>query len=219
MLFPSEILIGSEMLRRAFTMLELVFVIVVVGILAISIIPRLERDNVGEAAYQIARHIRLAQHHALVEDHFDNTSDWKKKMWRIAFTHSNPHNGDCYDVFSDRNKAGNVDSTEAAIDPLTKKSLFSSNCADGSNYNEDVLLWKKYGVDSVSFSAGCSPATGSPNKYIAFDHLGRPYSKIGEYLNGDCVISITTSDNHSAEVTIYEESGFVKVTKIDSVVL
>jgi len=59
---------GLTMKKPAFTMLELVFVIVVIGILAAVTIPRFERDNAGEAAYQIARHIRLAQHHALIYD-------------------------------------------------------------------------------------------------------------------------------------------------------
>lgn len=199
-------------------MLELIFVIVVIGILAAVLIPRFERDNAGEAAYQIARHIRLAQHHALVEDKFDGSADWNKEMWQIAFTHSATHNGECYDVYSDRNRLGNVNSTgEAAIDPLTKKQLYSNNCDEGTDTNDDVLLWKSFGVDSVTFSAGCYP--GTANKYIAFDHMGRPYGAIGNLLTADCTLALTTNNGHSAEITIYQETGFVKVTKIDSTIL
>lgn len=199
------------MRQTAFTMLELVFVIVVVGILSVALIPRFERDQAAEAAFQIERHIRLAQHHAMVDDRYDGSSDWEKEMWQIAFTHSTANNGDCYDVFSDRNRLGNVSTNEAAIDPLTKKPLFSNNCDESGDYNGDVLLWKQYGVNSVSLSSAC----GS-NKYIAFDHLGRPYSQIGARLSADCVITLSTNDGHSADITVFQETGFAKVTKIDS---
>ena len=199
-------------------MLELVFVIVVIGILAAVFIPRFERDNAGEAAYQIARHIRLAQHHALMEDKYDSSNDWNKEMWQIAFTHSDAHNGDCYDVYSDRDRGGNVDSDdEPAIDPLTRKKLYSNNCNEGSDTNDNVLLWKSFGVDSVSFSAGCYP--NGANKYIAFDHIGRPYGAIGSLLTQNCTLTLTTDNGHSAEITVYKETGFVKVTKIDNATL
>ena len=205
------------MKKSAFTMIELVFVIVVIGILAMVFIPRFERDNAGEAAYQIARHIRLAQHHALVEDRINDAPagvDWKSTLWQIAFTHSTAHNGDCYDVYADRNGGGNVNSDgEAAIDPLTGKKLYSNNCNEDVETNDDVLLWKKYGVNSVTFSAGCYP--GAANKYIAFDHIGRPYGAIGSPLVADCTITLTTKDGHNATITITKETGFVKVATID----
>ena len=46
------------MKKRAFTMIELIFVIVVVGILAAMIMPRLERNGAKEAATQLLTHIR-----------------------------------------------------------------------------------------------------------------------------------------------------------------
>lgn len=202
------------MKKNAFTMLELVFVIVVVGILSVALIPKFERDQAAEAAFQIERHIRLAQHHALVDDRFDGSSDWQKEMWQIAFTHSTANNGDCYDVFSDKNRLGNVSTNEAAIDPLTRKPLYSNNCDESGDYNADVLLWKQYGVSDLTFSSSCGG-----NKYLAFDHLGRPYGQIGSRLSGDCVITLSTNDGHSAEITIYQETGFAKVSKIDSTIL
>ncbi|MGD9717776.1 MAG: type II secretion system protein, partial [Sulfurimonadaceae bacterium] len=49
-------------MKKAFTMLELVFVIVVIGILAAVIIPRMDRDNASEAAIELQSQIRYAQH-------------------------------------------------------------------------------------------------------------------------------------------------------------
>lgn len=199
------------MKRTAFSMLELVIIIVVIGILSVNLIPTMERDQAGEAAYQIARHLRLTQHYALINNRFDGTADWDKEMWQMAFTHSNLNGGDCYDVFSDSNRLGNASINEAAIDPMTRKPLFSNNCNQDNDYNSDVLLWKQYGVTSISFSTGCGN-----NQYIAFDNLGRPYSQIGSLMTADCDITLNTNDGHSAVVTVYEETGYVKVAQIDA---
>jgi prepilin-type N-terminal cleavage/methylation domain-containing protein len=210
------------MKKNAFTMLELVFVIVVVGILAAVFIPRFERDNAGEAAYQIARHIRLAQHHALIEDRFNDAPsgvDWKETLWRITFV--NGTNGQCYQVHADRDgNGGNPAQSERAVDPLTKKWLWSdTSCSDTTTgVNEDVLLWKSFGVNTVSVCGVATSAAGIKN--IAFDHLGRPgqiSSHTMNYLTNDCNIYLTTNDGHNANITVYKNTGFVKVTSIDGI--
>jgi len=204
------------MKKSAFTMLELVFVIVVIGILAAVFIPRFERDDIGEAAYQIARHIRLAQHYALVEDRFNDAPagvDWRETLWRITFVTSG--NKNCYRVFADRNGGGSANNDEVAVDPLTKKRLnVGSTCSEGATVPDDILLWKSYGVSSVDLGNGCD--TGYKN--IAFDHLGRPgqvYNGTMNYLPSDCEIAILTKNGHNATITVTRDTGFVKVTRID----
>ncbi len=199
------------MIRRAFTMLELVFVIVVLGILAVAIIPQMDRDNIGEAAYQVARHVRLAQHYALVEDRFENTTpanDWRKTMWRIAF-----RDGECYSVYADRDGSGGIPAeSERAVDPMTKEWVWSNtSCSDSvDGANEEVLLWKKYGVSGVT-------VCGGGLKNIAFDNMGRPGRISGGangtmiFLNADCDIGITTNDGNSATVRVHQDTGFVEV--------
>ena len=60
------------MKKRAFTMIELIFVIVVVGILAAIMIPKLNRNASREAANQILTHIRYTQHLAMQDDKYEN---------------------------------------------------------------------------------------------------------------------------------------------------
>ena len=52
----------SHLMINAFTLIELVFVIVVVGVLAAAIIPRIQTNPVKEAAIQLLSHIRNTQH-------------------------------------------------------------------------------------------------------------------------------------------------------------
>ncbi|MCF6310454.1 MAG: type II secretion system GspH family protein, partial [Sulfurimonas sp.] len=58
-------------MKKAFTMLELVMVIVVIGILAAVMLPRVASDRLAEAATQVISHIRYTQHLAMVDDQFD----------------------------------------------------------------------------------------------------------------------------------------------------
>ena len=73
----------NYLMLNAFTLIELVFVIVVVGVLAAAIIPRIQTNPVKEAAIQLLSHIRYTQHLAMVDDKYNsNDSAWFKKDGR-----------------------------------------------------------------------------------------------------------------------------------------
>ncbi len=57
--------------HRAFTMLELIFVIVVVGILSFMAASSFQRNTVQEATDQLLSHIRYTQHLAMMDDKFN----------------------------------------------------------------------------------------------------------------------------------------------------
>ncbi len=72
--------------KKAFTMIELVFVIVVLGILAALALPRIERDIRQEAADNILSAIRYTQHLALTDNKTDPFDpNWQNKLWKIQF--------------------------------------------------------------------------------------------------------------------------------------
>ena len=72
-------------MKKAFTMLELVFVIVVVGILAAILIPRTERSPVQECAVDLLSQIRYTQHLAIIDDKYDSTTT------SVSYTHLRAH--------------------------------------------------------------------------------------------------------------------------------
>ena len=73
-------------MKKAFTLIEIVFVIVIIGILAVVIIPRTERDPLREAAIQIVSDIRYTQHLAMIDDKYDSTdSNWYRNRWQLLF--------------------------------------------------------------------------------------------------------------------------------------
>lgn len=194
------------MIRAAFSMLELVFVIVAMAILGVALMPSNDRDGLTEGTHNLARHIRMAQHYALMEDRFTPGVNWQETMWRIRFNTSGA-NGECYSIFADRNGLGNVSTDEAAIDPMTGKFVMSqANCNFNPNYDPGTLLWKSYGIQSVAVCATNTP------RHVAFDHLGRPLqvkNSAATYLTAPCTITLTHKDGNTATITINNETGFV----------
>ena len=184
-------------------MIELIIVIVVAGILAAVMIPKMERDNLREAANQVVRHIQFTQHLAMVDDVYDAAvPKWELSLWTITFSKKN-----CYTVYS-----GKLSRKDAAVDPATNTLLFSNNaCKSNKLDNGDLLLEKKYNT-KLTFS-GCS------GRNISFDNLGRPLksknirkpitSKLG------CVVTLD-NNGRKAVITVERESGFTHITSFDS---
>ncbi|MFC2428121.1 MAG: prepilin-type N-terminal cleavage/methylation domain-containing protein [Campylobacter sp.] len=74
----------SSKFKKAFTMLELVVVIVVVGILALAALPRLDQDQISSAVDDIMAAVRRTQLLAMQDNTFDPTDpNWNTKRWRI----------------------------------------------------------------------------------------------------------------------------------------
>ncbi len=173
-------------------MLELIIVIVVAGILAAVMIPRLERDNLREAANNLVRHIQYAQHLAMVDDVYnDGDTNWYQNRWSI-------------DLCSSAYAVERANSTETAEDPLTKRDI------NGTDNNLADL-----GVTAIAIA----PTAGSCR--IIFDNLGRPYSSSGipatpvaDLLNTDATVTLTAGAR-IAVITIIKETGFVKLTSLN----
>ena len=205
--------------KPAFTMLELVFVIVVLGILAAMALPRFDRDLRQGAKDNILAAISLTQHIALVDNQVDPTvNNWQKALWQIRF--SNPGGEWLYTVASNSDYGTNIDQNESAIDPGNGKYMHSSNASPAdSDESPNIFLTKLYGIDTVTFN-NCTGVSGSTAQHIAFDHLGRPHRGVtgsGSYdyrtliTNSDCIITFGFIDNSitNLNITIARETGYV----------
>ncbi|MDM5271238.1 prepilin-type N-terminal cleavage/methylation domain-containing protein [Sulfurovum sp. zt1-1] len=207
---------------HAFTMLELVVVIVVLGILAAMAMPRMERDTQQEAADHILSKIRYTQHLALndYKQRFDDHR-WQRRFWRIIF--SSCSGGDQYYMIgSDDDMSGSDNAyfseNEAAIDPITGKPIFWENtrsCSNGGDgtVSEDIFLTYKFGITNVTNSCGA--------EHIAFDHLGRPYHgatfsnanavDYEGYLDQRCTFTFTLSDGNTFQISVEPETGYAYI--------
>lgn len=205
-------------MKKAFTMLELVFAIVVIGILAAVMIPQSHTNRLNEAATQVLSHIRYTQHLAMVDDQYDsNDSNWFKGRWAIRFkqdlvysllspsdTYTNEW---AYSIFNDKSHDGNPNTSEMAKNPSNSSQYLSGGYNDTLHLNnelsmQEMRLGSAYEVSEVAFGGGCR----SNILYIYFDYLGRPFNSMNnnhsyeqassgwhKLLTENCNISLCTS--------------------------
>ena len=189
--------------KRGFTLIEVIIVLMVVGILASVILPRLERDHFHEGIQQVVRHIRFTQHLAMHDDVYDAEKvHWYRALWRISFRSKN-----CYLVSSNTDLDKNYDRNESALDALDGTRLYSNiKCEEESGSSAKMYLNEMYDVESISFSTGCGA-----NRFVAFSHIGEPLktlTKSHDVMTSVCTITFI-SGSRTAKINIIPETGYV----------
>lgn len=226
-------------MKKAFTMIELVFVMVVVGIITSIAFSRFQRDNLYEAANQVVNHIRYTQHLAMQDDKFNpNDRFWYKGRWQIHFSKTSGSNKQwAYTLFSDSkgNHTGNPDPTEVAINPAdTSKKLTGGYSGTSIIKYDDKEATKRlnigayYEIRDVDFTGGCKVSV--KRERISFDYQGRPLfdnprNLIAPYRSASgnklikqrCIISLclstctTALDSEKIDIAIEPETGYTYI--------
>jgi prepilin-type N-terminal cleavage/methylation domain-containing protein len=219
-------------IKKAFTMIELVFAIVVIGIIAAVALPRFESDNVQDAMDQILSDIRYTQHLALVDNVINPTDTrWQSAFWTIQFENTVGGAPDkwAYTIGSDSNMLGNFNLAEAAVDPRDGRPIFSSVAEGATNVSPKVFITKKFGITNIDFNIGCNVVTGaggtSPAQHIAFDNFGRPHKghlgsitpNYSSIMQGNCTIAFTFAGGETSWITIQRETGYACISNVAGV--
>lgn len=204
-------------MKKAFTMLELVFVIVIIGIMSALMIPDMQSSKLREAAIQVISHIRYTQHLAMVDDKYDKSdTDWFKGRWQIKFSKADSMWG--YAVFSDATSYNkSPDEVEIASNPASRsKKLYGS----GDNSSKSLNLTSTFGISGVEMLDGCA-ITEDAKKMVAFDYIGRPLEDLddiyGGLIVGDkaCVIKLTHPEEGTLQIAIKVETGYACILNDD----
>jgi len=215
-------------MKKAFTLLELIFVIVVAGILAVAVIPRLnETSSVEEAAIQLALDIRYLQHLAIQDNRLDtDDTNWFKKRWQLKFSKTvGSDNQWAYAIFADESVDGNPNNSEVAINPQNRLKILTGGHSAGTTAYGDAKATKRlnvghqYGVSSITMTGGCN-ISDDGKKRLSFDFSGRPLygplhtSSVKEPYQSDfllkstCVITLSDGSD-SVDVLVEPETGYV----------
>lgn len=225
-------------MKKAFTMLELIFVIVIVGILSFVAASSFQRNTLREVADQVVSHIRYTQHLAMMDDKFDpNEAQWFMRRWTLRFQQNVgfggvPHdNAWTYTIFSDIPNFGghNPDLVGMARNPENSNQYLSGGYDNTLNVDDaramkTLQLAKKYGVTNVAFGGGCRADT----LFIHFDYLGRPMNSFPPaasnnayyqplvagwhyLLTTTCQIILTDSSGNNITILIEPETGYTHI--------
>ncbi len=223
-------------------MIELVFVIVVLGIIATVALPRLASDGVQDAMDQILSDIRYTQHLALVDNVIDQAiprdTRWQSAFWTIQFRNTTDGGGDwAYTIGSDSDYGGNFTLNEAAVDPRDGRPIYGNVAAGATNVSPKVFITKKFDITNIDFINGCNVATGAGGtnnaSHIGFDNLGRPHKghlnalglgpaavspNYSSTMQGNCTIAFTFSGGaQTSYITIQRETGYACISNLAGV--
>jgi len=216
-------------MKKAFTMIELVFVIVIVGIISVMIAPNFQGNNLRQAADQLVSHIRYTQHLAMMDNKFDiNDDDWFQERWQIAFV--TPADafaeGWAYTIFGSTDHDANPDNGEVAVNPLNPSKLLTGGYTGFQTFDNpastiEMNLGKTYGIENILFSNTCQFA-GSQR--ISFDSIGRPLRgspagfgfsyQANRLIQDSCVITLCQTnpcDDNNVSVQIEPETGYTHI--------
>jgi prepilin-type N-terminal cleavage/methylation domain-containing protein len=202
-------------MKRGFTLIELVFVIIIIGVLSAILAPRFDRPSITEATHQLVSHIRYTQHLAMMDDKFSPTTQfWHRERWHILFDTDTT----IYTVASNRDRANDLNSTDIARDPSDPSKFLTADTdivgIDNTNDKQELNLKEKYGIETLRLSGSC--ANGN-NSVISFDYLGRPIvgdvltdilAYQGTLIRTACVITLRAGDEVN-NITIEPETGYV----------
>jgi len=201
--------------KKAFTMIEFVFVIIILGILASLAMENSNTNLKQKAEDEILSAIRLARQMALIDNKHrpDNNVSWQKAYWRFEYRICTGSGGTkwTYRVGASNDLGLNIDKRESAIDPVNGKFLYTAGDCNSlqPDESENVLLTKKFGIKNITMS-GCKIVGGSSTaKHIAFDFFGRPHRGVAGYdkkdehfsrlVTSDCNITFTMSTDEDGD--------------------
>jgi len=230
--------------NRAFSLIEIIFVLIVVSILSYFLFPNVKKDELLEGTSQILGHINYTRHLAMMDNKFDpmeksyknsdgylasNEGKYYKSRWQIRF-YQTLTSGIWYAIYSDTDRRGNIDITnhqEPALDPLTGKYLFYRAGSNDPKLNSNMVLKDRFNITSVT--SNCyntvldSSLVNNTRAALSFDHFGRPYKGISNNTNdpfsniltNQCIITITHSSGREANITIEPETGYSYISSIN----
>ena len=215
-------------MKKAFTMIELIFIIVVVGILAAVAIPRIDRDNLIELVDQVTTHIRYTQQLAMMDNVYDGSDEhWYRGYWRIQFSDSaDGGDGWKYSVYKDLpGYSGNLNSErEVARDPQNEQRFLTSGASgfsantDSKKMNKKLNLKNTYDIQKIDFDKNCG------GQAIAFDSKGRPHgapqnakNPYDKVLHTSCIITFTDSGGRSIQIAVQPETGFIGDNRAEAI--
>lgn len=226
--------------HNAFTMIELIVVLIVLGVIASYSIPRVKRDTRSEAMNHMLNTIRYTQNLALHDSkHQRFDSRWQRAYWRFQVYKCKSGSGLFYMIGTDRstdplaNLNGKLNRSETAIDPSNGKFTFwntKKQCpidsvdALNNQVSPNIFITQRYGINKVVFN-NCSiyknGRTRSSAKHIGFDGFGRPHKSFTAsvrpnhwgYAIGVCSITFSFTDTsiNPFTIDIDNETGYATV--------
>jgi Tfp pilus assembly protein FimT len=202
------------MYKKSFSLIEIIFVIVLISVISSYTIQTNNQDKLVLAKNQIKMHLKYMRYIAMLDNKYDhNDKNWYRKAWNVKFRWCSGKKQIHYYIYSDLDNSGHVKEEETLKDPLTNNRIYSTiSCKDNSKRTNYTLLSKYYGVKTLDISCNDTSSLGQ----ILFLNTGIAYSKftnnenIDKYkIQKDCKIDIYDKYNSKETITVTGNTGYI----------
>ncbi len=204
--------------KRSFSLIELLFIIVIISIVSLAFFPKHIKSDLPQAANKIIIHLKNTRYQAMIDNKFNHDDEfWFRERWTLKFQNCQKSIGGLYYVvYSDSNHGGHINKSETLKDPLTQKWLYSNyDCDASSNESKDILLTKEYGVTKVDISCNNTSTIGQ----LSFGYDGQVYTKLGTKRNDTykymltetCNITLYDKSNKKVTILIEPNTGYIRL--------
>lgn len=202
--------------KKAFSLIEIIFVLVLIGIASSFAIPKNNISKLNLAKQQLTMQLKYMRYIAMLDNKYDhNNTLWYRKAWNFKFRWCNGKKEIHYYIFSDINNNGHVSEIESLKDPLTNQYIYSSKyCKDSINRTNYTLISKYYDIKSVDITCNKTSSLGQ----ILFLNDGVGYSKFesnntnhkNDYkITSDCSIKLIDKNHKDVNITISGKTGYI----------
>lgn len=200
---------------KAFSILELIFVIFLISLISYTIIPVNKNQDLEQASSRLLLYLKQTRYQALTNDMFSLEDKlWFKKRWSLKFFSCNKNvEGIYYLIYSDKNKTGQIKKSHTLKDPLSKKYIYSFHtCKETQDSSKYVLLTKEFNIVDVKVSCNSTKSLGQ----ISFGSDGRVYSKLSSHedeaykyeIKKPCKITLVHKNGTSKSIIVENSTGY-----------
>ncbi len=201
--------------KKSFSLIELIFIIVLASIIASQFIPKNNFSKLQQATDKIILYLKYTRYIAMLDNKFDIENDeWYKAWWTLKFRRCNKDIGGLYYVvYSDvSGGTAHYKKEDCLKDPISNKYLYSNGCKEDTinDKSKYILLTKEFGITSVDVTCNITGAIGQ----ISFAHDGKIYSQLGavpieEYeITETCYINLYDKNN-KVTIAIEPNTGYI----------
>lgn len=230
-------------MKKAFSLLELVLVVLILGIISGIANLNFSKDKLMEGAKQILNDIRYTRTLAMMQEDFriGNLAlakrEWYKSKWQLYFIKSSSatQNQQTYTIFLDKNGDGNANlgkdrinsDKEIAVELMNPKKLMNSGQSgviskDDKRTSKRFNIEKSFGITRVEFKGSCSGSTR-----VIFDQFGRLYSPLKTAKRAfdknlasrdeKCILRLSNKSGDNLCIVIENLSGFAYIPEFQGI--
>jgi len=203
-------------MKKSFTLLELILMIVLLGFLYTSFIPKVKVSKIDDLTNRLVLYLKQTRYQSLINDKFSNSDNlWHKKRWTLKFFRCRETIGGIYYViYSDKNASGHPGIDDSLKDSLTLKNIYSTNsCTENIKNSKYVLISQNFNIRTVNISCNETSSLGQ----LSFGNDGKIYSKLSANENdfisyeiiNNCKIELSDIFNEKRTIQLESKTGYV----------